>query len=155
MTDEVRKAMEGALDLQRKTMEAGRKPIVATALIYERGGSAQPFAIEGREMEDDRSKNLLRARLLTEFIKRRATMLIFVSDAWLTTCDASGLAMIKNKCLICLGSELGHKSVCARQFYKRLPGNRFEWGAIDWRYSEGGGRFAFDFTVEVEDVLKR
>jgi len=31
MTDEVRKAMEGALDLQRKTMEAGGKPSVATA----------------------------------------------------------------------------------------------------------------------------
>jgi hypothetical protein len=155
MTDEVRKAMEGALDLQRKTMEAGGKPIVATALIYQRGGSVQPFAIEGREMEDDRSKDLLRARLLTEFLKLKASMLIFVSDAWMATCDASGLAMVKRKCLICLGSELGHKSVCARQFYKRLSGDRFEWGAIDWTHAEGGGRFAFDFTVEVEDVLER
>ena len=155
MTDEVRKAMEGAFDLQRKTMEAGVKAIVATALIYERGGSVEPFAIEGRVMEDADSKNELRARLLTEFVKRRATMLIFVSDAWMATCDASGLTMVKRKCLICLGSELGHKSVCARQFYERLPGDRFEWGAIDWANSEGGGHFAFDFTVEVEDVLER
>src|SRR6266404_2331004 len=154
MTDEVRKAMEGALDLQRKTMEARGKAIVTTALIYERGG-VQPFAIESRGMEDDRSKDLLRARLLTEFLKRKASMLIFVSDAWMATCDASGLAMIKHKCLICLGSELGHKSACARQFYTRLPGDRFEWGAIDWTNSEGGGRFAFDLTVEVEDVLER